>query len=302
MRKVLITGINGFIGTAVAEGFSAAGALVYGIDRIEKKDSSFTTFVLDLLSDSAADILREIQPDIVVYCAGCADVNFSVRHPVEDFQGNVFSFHRFLFDMKACNLADTRVVFLSSAAVYGQPEELPVRETAVLKPISPYALHKRMAEEVCLYFNRNYGFHVVIARIFSAYGPGLCKQLFWDMAQKLKTTGKLELFGTGSETRDFIYREDLVRAIMLLATGEELNHEIYNVANGVETSIRRAAELFLKWNDLGQSGVSFTQAVREGNPNNWCADISRLKELGYVQSVSMEQGIHNYVHWVSDKI
>ncbi|MCM1500553.1 MAG: NAD-dependent epimerase/dehydratase family protein [Clostridium sp.] len=298
MQKVLITGINGFIGAAVAEGFSAAGAAVYGIDRVERS-SPYTTFALDLLRDSTVDILREVQPDIVVYCAGCADVNFSVTYPIEDFQGNVFSFHRFLFDMKACALMDTRVIFLSSAAVYGQPVELPVRETAPLAPISPYALHKRMAEEICLYFNRNYTFHIVIARIFSAYGPGLHKQLFWDMAQKLKATGRLELFGNGNETRDFIYKEDLVQAIMLLATDRAPNYEIYNVANGTEISIKETAKIFLKYFGQGEDKVLFTQAVREGNPNNWCADISRLKELGYVQNVFIEQGIHNYVRWVS---
>lgn len=301
MQKVLITGINGFIGAALAEEFCKKGAQVYGIDIRNKDDSPYTTFVVDMVNESSVDILREINPDIVIHCAGCADVNFSVAHPVEDFQGNVQSFHRLLFDMKICELAHTRVVFLSSAAVYGQPKVLPIKETTELDPISPYALHKKLAEDICLYFNHNYDFNIVIARIFSAYGPGLCKQIFWDMFQKIKKFGALELFGTGSETRDFIYKDDLVDAIILLATSNKLKYDVYNVANGNEITIREIAETFLRYYGIGKDNVKFTQTVREGNPINWSADISRLKALGYRQKVSLNQGVQNYVNWISDK-
>ena len=154
---------------------------------------------------------------------------------------------------------------------------------------------------MCLYFAHEHGFDIVIARIFSAYGPGLQKQIFWDMAQKLKSTGKLELFGTGEETRDFIFKDDLVEAIMLLATSRGSKYEIYNVANGKEIKIREIAELFLKHNAVKEGIVRFSQTVREGNPNNWCADISRIRELGYVQKVTIDQGIQEYVRWISDK-
>lgn len=298
MRKILITGINGFIGRACAEKFEKEGFAVYGIDIANTLNLDYQIYVRDIVSSHVDDILNEVKPSIIIHCAGAADVNYSLQYPESDFERNVTTLHNILFDMKRCGLDDTRVVFLSSASVYGQPEVLPITEETELNPISPYALHKRMAEDLCLYFNRIHNFDIVIARIFSAYGPGLRKQIFWDMSQKLKSDERLSLFGTGKETRDFIYRDDLIEALYILACSKELKSRIYNVANGEEITINDIAVMFLKENNKSVDSLTFSHSIHEGNPNNWVADISKLKELGYAPKVTIEQGIHNYVEWV----
>ena len=97
--------------------------------------------------------------------------------------------------------------------------------------MSPYGLHKHMAEELCEYYNRIHGYRIRSIRIFSAYGNGLRKQLLWDIYQKYQNTGRIELFGTGEETRDFIHVSDIVRAIELILAYDGPENVI-NVANG----------------------------------------------------------------------
>lgn len=115
-------------------------------------------------------------------------------------------------------------------------------------------------------------------RIFSAYGSGLRKQLLWDIYQKYLNTGRIDLFGTGNETRDFIHISDILRALELILAyqGPE---EIFNVANGEEVSIRELAEIYAA--QLGEKTdiVRFNGETKVGDPQNWRADISLLKKL-----------------------
>lgn len=190
----------------------------------------------------------------------------------------------------------TRFVFLSSAAVYGNPESLPINENAPVKPLSPYAVHKAMCEQLCMYFIRNYGTDIKIARIFSAYGAGLRKQIFWDMYTKQLRTGRLDMFGTGDESRDYIHIDDAAQAIYLLAVKDSQEY-IFNVANGEEVTIRKAAELFAECAGLGRDKIRFNGIRREGDPLNWRADITKLIELGYKQTVDLKAGLKDYFLW-----
>lgn len=302
MKKVLITGINGFIGQAIAKRLKRENYEIIGIDQLNNSQSIFNTYIVDMAREDIGKLLKEIAPDIIVHCAGCADVNYSVSHPDEDLEGNVAIVHKLLFTMKKCNMAHVRFIFLSSAGVYGEPCQLPIMETTELHPISPYALHKKMAEDVCLYFANNFQFDVRILRIFSAYGPGLHKQLFWDMANKIKKNYKLELFGTGLESRDFIYIDDLVEVIYLVCKASVLDEFIYNVANGEEIYIKDVAQIFLHKYTLEHAEPIFNMEKREGNPNNWKADIGRIKKLGYTQSVTIQEGIQRYITWFREQL
>ena len=172
-------------------------------------------------------------------------------------------------------------------------------EEKPIHPLSPYALHKRAAEEVCLYMNKNYHMDVKILRLFSVYGPGLKKQIFWDMYHKVKESGRLNLMGSGEESRDYIYIDDLVEAAILVAL-DEGRDIIYNIANGEETTIYKAAMTFAKYMKIPQELVTFSGRRREGDPINWCADITKLKMLGYKRKYSFEDGVEKYVDWLDE--
>lgn len=296
MKHVLVTGASGFIGKRVAEYFQINGYEVLGWDRSELKDTVQIKAVDMMCEDQILYELESYRPDIIIHCAGSADVGKSVQNPSMDYHGNVTITHNLLFAIHMARMEKTRVVYLSSAGVYGNPVTLPITEDMPLNPLSPYAVHKVMCEDLCKYFVMNYGMNVKVARIFSAYGAGLKKQIFWDMYQKQKNTGRLDMFGTGNESRDYIHVDDVVQSLYLLAT-KESEYVIFNVANGEEIKIGNVAELFSGVAGVAMDRIIFNGVVREGDPLNWRADISRILELGYSKTISIRDGIKDYVEW-----
>lgn len=293
-NNVLVTGAAGFIGSKLVSLFKKNGYTVFGWDRTNAENID----TIDMLDETAIiTTLKEIRPNIIVHCAGSADVGRSVQYPETDYTGNVTITHNLLFALHKLHMNNTRMVFLSSAGVYGNPVALPITEDMPVNPLSPYALHKVMCEDMCHYFKNNYGMDIKIARIFSAYGAGLRKQIFWDMHLKAAKTGQLEMFGTGDESRDYIHVNDVVQSLYLLAT-ENSDFVIFNVANGEEITIRQATEYFAECAGISKDKISFNGFAREGDPINWRADNSRIKEIGYKKSVEMLVGLQDYVNWV----
>lgn len=307
MKKILITGTNGFIGRSAAHYFGTEYE-VYGMDiaaRYCEKDSDVNYYQCNM-SESPAElsmIVSNVQPDVILHCAGSANVGASVVNPMADLDGNLHSLYQLLIALQGIE-KKPKIIFMSSAAVYGNPKQLPIRETDELAPVSPYGLHKVMCEKLCHYFNQVHGYRIRSIRIFSAYGiannSGLRKQIFWDIYQKYLSTGSIRLFGTGSETRDYIHVLDILQAMkcVLAYDGPE---EVFNVANGEETSIRALAEAYAK--ELGESTdiVSFSGETKAGDPLNWRADISLLKKIGYEKTIDFEDGVRGYVHWVREQ-
>lgn len=305
MKRMVITGANGFIGRSAKEYFEKEYEIT-GIDLAEKYcgreaasgAKGFTYYQCNMSQNPAelANIFTGVQPDVVLHCAGSANVGASVVNPMADLDGNLHSLYQLLLALKSFE-KKPKIIFLSSAAVYGNPKQLPIKETDALAPISPYGLHKQMCEELCHYYNRVHGYRTRAIRIFSAYGSGLRKQLLWDIYQKYQNTGEINLFGTGNETRDFIHVFDIMYAIKLILAydGPE---EIFNVANGEEVAIKDLAHIYAK--KLGESEdiVTFNGETKVGDPQNWRADISLLKKIGYEKKTELEAGIEDYVNWV----
>lgn len=298
MKTVLITGALGFIGSKMVEKFHAEKYKVFAWDQSESTKADVEIQKIDLANTER--ILMELnrcRPDIVIHCAGAADVSRSVNDPAGDYQGNVTITHNLLFCLHRAGMDHVRFVFLSSASVYGNPLSLPITEDMPVNPLSPYAVHKVMCEDLCKFFSRTYGMDMKIARIFSAYGSGLKKQIFWDMYNKAYKTGRLVMSGTGHESRDYIHVDDVVKALYLLAT-VETNEMIFNVANGEETTIRQATELFADCAGIDRENIEFNGIGREGDPINWRADITRIQNIGYKESVCLPNGLLDYVAWV----
>lgn len=301
IMKVLITGVNGFIGKNIAKKCFENGMEVIGVDVSKSDCTLYKTVLVDLLACNIKELLVEYSPDVIVHCAGLANVSYSIENPTEDFNLNTLLVHKLLFAMKENNMQFCKFILLSSAAVYGQPIELPIDEKFDLKPLSPYALHKKMSEDICQYFIDVYKFNIKILRIFSAYGPGLRKQIFWDMYWKLKNTGKLLLYGTGKESRDYIYIDDLVNAIYLIMKDEESRYIVWNIGNGEEVRIEDVAKIFIRAENKDMSLIEYNNQVREGDPLYWCADISQLKALGYHKTINISEGINRYVDWIENE-
>ncbi|MHA3771977.1 NAD-dependent epimerase/dehydratase family protein [Verrucomicrobiota bacterium sgz303538] len=303
-RTVLITGVAGFLGRTVAREFSRAGWHVLGVDDSAPENASLPTGAryhrARLPHPSLAELIRETSPQACVHCAGRASVPLSLQDPAADFNGNTALTFELLNTLRQ-HAPQCRFLFLSSAAVYGNPATLPVCETHPTAPLSPYGYHKLQSELLCEEFTCVYGLPTAAVRIFSAYGPGLRRQVIWDICAKLLNGGDLRLYGTGRESRDFIHAVDVAKALVLLAERAPCDGERYNLASGQEVTI---AELF---NQLAlaldrPAQPIFDGQTRAGDPLNWRADVGRLQTLGFQPSVSLDHGLRGVAAWASAEL
>ena len=297
MATVLVTGATGFIGSHVVEALTSRHDVVGLASSVYPSPRDAVRQVrMTLPHPDLEELVATLRPDVVVHCAGVASVGLSMHSPGVDFQSGppvVFQ----LFDaIRKAGLA-SKVVLLSSAAVYGNPQSLPVGEDAPRAPISPYGWHKGMCEDIAQEFHGTYGIRSAVLRIFSCYGAGLRKQLLWDAGHKL-LEGAFVFDGTGDETRDFIHVRDVAAFVTRLVEGwPDGGCVVCNVASGEATRI--ADLLALLPEAFGLSGVVpvFTGRVRGGDPHHWRADISRARQMGLAPAVSLEEGVREYAKW-----
>jgi dTDP-glucose 4,6-dehydratase/UDP-glucose 4-epimerase len=296
--QILIIGCNGFIGSNLLKNFKRAGnTTVFGCD-IQEGNRDPAYFCIAREDKGFDSIFQKTGFDFCINCSGAANVHDSLKNPLYDYQLNTVNVFKML-DAIRQHQPSCRFLNLSSAAVYGNPAKLPIREADAVLPVSPYGLHKFQAEQICREFFNYWEIGTCSVRIFSAYGPGLKKQLFWDLYQKSLGKNEVSLFGSGAETRDFIFIEDIVQAIKLVMEGSAFEGETINVANGQECGIKEAVQIF--YDALGWNGViQFKGEVRKGDPLNWRADISKLKELGYRQSFPLQAGLTAYAKWLKE--
>ncbi len=154
-----------------------------------------------------------------------------------------------------------------------------------------------MSEQLCLDYFNYFKIQTISLRIFSAYGPGLKKQIFWDWYNKSQNNNVTILNGSGNESRDFIYIDDLVRVIDLVIKFSSFEGNCINIANGEEIFITEIAQFY--FNCLNKK-YSFSGNNYSFNPTNWKADISVIKGWGYEKSVSIENGLKKYIEWVKE--
>lgn len=303
-KTILITGTSGFIGRYVARLFAAEGWLVIGIDIVAPENAPLadlsTYLSTQLPGKKLASLLEKEQPNVCIHCAGRASIDFSVKQPLTDYHSNTLLTAEMLEALRL-HAPGCRFINLSSAAVYGNPQSLPVDESHAPAPISPYGFHKWQSDLLCQEYAEIYGLQTASVRIFSAYGVGLRRQVMWDICHKAITQKRLVLQGTGKESRDFVHGTDIARALMTLSTTNEVRGETYNLGSGREVNISELAQLIL--DKLGYDfQPEFSGTLPEGTPLNWKADISRLRALGFSSTISLEQGVTAFVHWCKSEL
>jgi len=299
IKSLLITGVAGFLGRYVARYFSEQGWSIIGIDNSPPENAPLANlsnyYRLQLPESSLSSLLQKHSPQVCIHCAGRASVGLSITDPAADFHANTVLTFETLNALRL-NAPQCRFIFLSSAAVYGNPESLPVRENQLPAPISPYGFHKWQCEQLCREFAKVYGLPTASVRIFSAYGPGLRRQVLWDICQKAIAQNSLTLQGTGQESRDFIHALDIARALMIVGNLAGMEGEVYNLASGREVAIADLANMLLDALEC-QIIPSFDGIVSAGNPLNWQADTSKLSALGFTASIPLEKGIKTFANW-----
>jgi len=279
--RLLITGARGFLGSTVARIASELEWTIHGLGRVAQPPPGWIGGYTqcDISNTDLTEIVDRVEPQIVFHGAGTASVIQSFATPLDDFRASVLSFNN-LLDAARRSKSNPLVIYPSSGAVYGQPQFLPISETHPREPISPYGTHKGQAEMSAESYCRHFGLNVVSCRIFSTFGPAQRRLLIWELFQQVNGPSKsIILKGTGDETRDFLYADDLANAMLALANLHSLEpygYHTYNVSGGEEASVLQIVRLIQ--DSLGHSKpVVSAKKTPSGDPSRWHADVGKLK-------------------------
>jgi UDP-glucose 4-epimerase len=298
MSTILVTGANGFLGRHVSRAAAMDGHHVIGMGHGDWSEDTWRHWGLSVwheLDVTLASLVAHVgTPDILVHCAGSSSVGFSFENPAQDFERTVITTLDVLEYLRTC-APETALVYPSSAAVYGRAAALPIAVESPLAPISPYGVHKMIAENLCQSYGRTFGMRVAIVRIFSAYGVELRKQLLWDACRKA-VAGDGRFAGSGQETRDWVNAEDVAR--LLLIAGDHASSEapIVNGASGTEVANRSILEVLFE--ALGANrDPEFIGGARSGDPERYSGDPSRASAWGWAPQRPWQDGVREYARW-----
>lgn len=280
----IVTGANGFIGKHMVAALEAKGRNVVKFDL-------------------PADIRKPItlvpdKIDTIYHFAGLSNIVPSIKNPRDYYEANTTGTFNLI---EAARLAGCRkFVYAASSGCYGQNPVPPISESHSCNPHQPYALTKYLGEQIVMHYGKVYGMAVASLRIFNAYGNGCltkttCPSML-NIFLAQKANGKpLTIVGNGTQSRDWVYVDDAVKAFMLVA---ESGAGIYNLATGIPTSVNRIAEI------LGGDAVHVPE--RGGEPHCIYGNNSRLRELGWEPGVSIEEGLalmlENLDYWKNEKV
>ncbi len=293
----LITGAAGFLGSSLANYLVREGHQVRGLDDLSAGDpvvlSADVLFTRGDVNDRPKlwTLLQDI--DCVYHLAARVSVPESVLYPREYNAVNVGGTVSLMEAMR--DVGVRRVVFVSSGAVYGDQGDQPLSENATPNPRSPYAVSKLAAEYYVRTIGDLWGIETVILRVFNAYGPGQHMPashapVIPHYLRQVIRGGTLVMHGDGSQTRDYVYVDDVVSALISAATAPGINHMVLNIGSGKETSIRDLVRLIMEVTGMNLEALS--------NPRNdpgvsrMQADIRLAREkLGYQPRFSLEEGL-----------
>ncbi|MEJ2266610.1 MAG: NAD-dependent epimerase/dehydratase family protein [Anaerolineales bacterium] len=293
----LITGAAGFLGSALANRLAREGHQVRGIDDLSTGDpqalSPDVLFTRGDVNDRPKlwTLLQEV--DCVYHLAARVLVAESILYPREYNAANVGGTVSLMEAMRDVGVG--RVVLISSGAVYGDHAVQPLREDSSPDPHSPYAVSKLAAEFYVRTIGDLWGIETVSLRVFNAYGPGQHlpashPPVIPNFLRQAVRNGTLVVHGDGNQTRDYVFVDDVVNAMVSAATAPTVDRSVINVGSGTETSLRELVNLVLK---VAKSNAEVIYSPRtDPGVSRMCADLSLAREkLGYQPRTSLADGL-----------
>ncbi len=299
MSRILITGAYGFLGRHVATLFKQKGCTVVGIGHGHWGSENPEDFGVDEWIEADVDQagLSHVtgRIDCIIHCAGGSSVGHSVNHPLMEFQRTVDSTMNVL-EFLRIEQPSAKLIYPSSAAVYGDQPDIPLSEELQPAPISPYGLYKKIVEDLCEYYARNFDISIAVIRFFSIYGAGLQKQLLWDGCKKLASGEKeVTFYGTGNETRDWLHVKDAAELIYLLAN-RQTGYEIFNCGSGRRVTVKEILSILIKELQVSTK-ICMGNENKIGDPRHYWADILKVQQLGWTPQYEIANGLQEYVDW-----
>jgi len=310
--KALVTGTAGFIGSTLTEKLLKEGYEVIGVDcfidyyprKLKEKnmesfidDDNFTFIEKSILDIDLKELLKDI--DYIFHQAAQAGVRASWGEDFEIYSdNNIMGTQKLLEAAKENDIK--KFVYASSSSVYGDTDNLPMKETNRLQPVSPYGVSKLAAENLCYLYYKNFNVPTVSLRYFTVFGerqrPDMAFHIFIKAILQDK---KLTIFGDGKQSRNFTHVEDIVKA-NILAAESDVAGEIFNIGgDGKRVVLNEAIDLME--DIIDKKANREYQKVVKGDVKHTSADTSKAKEmLGYEPEVEFEEGLAREVEFLKD--
>jgi nucleoside-diphosphate-sugar epimerase len=309
MRSV-ITGVAGFIGSHLAEKLLELGHEVVGVDKFldnyprNFKDSNLSQFIGhssfrffndDLVKMDLSGLVN--QTDYIFHLAAQPGVRSSWGEEFFHYSHNNILATQLL--LEACKQVKVRkFVYASSSSVYGDTDDLPMRESGGTRPVSPYGVSKLAAEHLCYLYWKAFGIPTVSLRFFTVYGPRQRPDMFFHILMRhLLVDEKIPLYDDGGQSRDFTYCADIVEGL-LAAAFYSGSGDVFNLGGGGEITLINAIKLVEKISGRNARLNRFDR--QRGDVRRTCASLSQAKKkLGYKPLVSLEEGLSRQWKWIS---
>lgn len=309
MGLVLVTGVAGFVGSHLAERLVARGDRVRGVDcftdyyaRATKEANLEKLRGSDAFDFVEADLAKvDLEPlfegiDSVCHLAAQAGVRASWGAEFGVYVDcNVVTTQRLLETAKSLELS--KFVYASSSSVYGETEDLPMRETGATRPLSPYGVTKLAAENLAVLYNRSYGVPTVSLRYFTVYGPRQRPDMAFHRVITAALEGSpVEIYGDGSQTRDFTYVSDIVDGTAAALTNGTPG-DVLNLGGGSRVTLNEALDMIEQ-----RLGVTLDRRYGDaarGDMRDTLADNTRARDtLGFSPSVDLADGLARQCDWM----
>ena len=305
-KKVLVTGGAGFIGGNLVKELIKLNKNVIVFDNLstgkEENLPHGTELIVGDLRNKDEVLMAMKDIDLVFHVGANANGTISVRNVRYDFETNVLGTFNVLEATLNSNIK--KLVYISSASVYGKPQTFPIKETHPKKPFVPYGASKLIGEVYCNVFYVTYSLPVVIGRPFCVYGPGenpklalveVSRYLRWALNDKpINIIGDME-----KKTRDFVHVNDVIKGLLLLAEKASPG-EVYNIGSGQETSVRELSEV-IGFTVGKKPRINMITNIEE-DTYRLVGDISKLKSLGYMPEMTLAAGINALIKHIGKKV
>lgn len=310
--RCLVTGVAGFVGSHLAERLLAEGHDVCGVDAfidyyprfMKEKNLSglrswpkFTFVEGNLLELDLPSLLDGVE--WVFHQAAQAGVRASWGREFTRYADcNVLATQRLLEELLHSPTLK-RFVYASSSSVYGNTTALPIHETTLTLPVSPYGVTKLAAEHLCSLYYQNFGIPTVSLRYFTVYGPRQRPDMAFHKFCKAAQEGRdIHVFGDGLQTRDFTYISDIVQANLQAARSPQAAGEVLNIAGGSRVTVRHVLDLL---QEINGSPIHVTYEEKQhGDVEHTYADTTRAQKiLGYHPQVALREGLHREFDYIA---